>query len=57
MILVLGQTALMRSADRTALVDLAGLLRLVAGLVIGLLMLFALAERAPVRQQAGLVSE
>ncbi len=47
LILVLGQTALVQSADRAALVDLAGLLRLVAGLVIGMLMLFVLAERLP----------
>jgi len=53
LILVLGQTALMRNADGAALVNLAGLLRLIAGLVIGVLMLFVLAERVPVERQAG----
>jgi hypothetical protein len=47
MIVVLGETALVRSADLSALVKLTGLLRLIAGLVIGVLMLFVLVERAP----------
>jgi hypothetical protein len=54
MILVLGRTALLRSADRTALVDLAALLRLMAGLVIGVLMLLVLAERGHVQRHIAL---
>jgi hypothetical protein len=42
---VLGRTAIMRGVAGTALVNLAGLLRLVVGLVMGLLMVFLLAER------------
>lgn len=42
---VLGQTALLRGADGMALSNLLGLVRLIAGLVLGLLMLFVLAER------------
>jgi hypothetical protein len=42
---VLGQTALMRGADAMAFVNLAGLLRLVVGLVMGLVTVFLLAER------------
>ena len=45
MINVLGQTALMRGAERMTFVNLVGLLRLVVGLVMGLLMVFLLAER------------
>ena len=45
MINVLGQTALLRGAESMALVHLAGLLRLVVGLVMGLLTVFLLAER------------
>lgn len=47
MIVVLGRTALVRSASRSALVDLTALVRLMAGLVIGVLMVFMLVERTP----------
>jgi len=47
MIVVLGRTALVRGAGRSALVDLAALVRLIAGLVIGVLMVFVLVERTP----------
>lgn len=43
--IVLGQTALVRGADKMVLANLFGLARLIAGLVLGLLMLFVLAER------------
>jgi len=42
---VLGQTALLRGAERMALVDLVNLLCVLVGLIIGLLTLFLLAER------------
>jgi Ca2+/Na+ antiporter len=42
---VVGQTALLRGAEGMALSNLTGLVRLIAGLVLGLLMLFVLAER------------
>ncbi len=45
MINVLGQTALIRSVESMALVHLAGMLRLLVGLVMGLLTVFLLAER------------
>jgi hypothetical protein len=45
LILVLGQAALLRDTDGGALANLGALLRLISGLVIGLLMLLALAER------------
>jgi hypothetical protein len=42
---VLGQTALVRAAEPMPFLNLVGLLRLVVGLVIGLLTVFLLAER------------
>jgi hypothetical protein len=42
---VMGQTALMRGAAAPPLVNLMGLLRLITGLVMGLLIVFLLAER------------
>ena len=42
---VLGETALMQGADGGAFVKLVGLLRLLVGLVMGLLTLFVIAER------------
>jgi hypothetical protein len=45
MINVVGQTAPFRGAEGMAIVNLAGLLHLLVGLVMGLLMLFLLAER------------
>jgi hypothetical protein len=42
---VMGRTALMRGAEAPPLVNLAGLLRLITGLVMGLLIVFLLAER------------
>ena len=42
---VVGQTALLRSAEGMAFVNLIGLLRLIVGLVMGLLLVFVLAER------------
>ena len=47
MIVVLGRAALVRGAVRSAIVDLAALVRLITGLVIGLLMVFVLVERTP----------
>jgi hypothetical protein len=47
MVNVLGQTALVRAADGMALVNLLGLVRLVVGLVMGLLTVFLIAERRP----------
>jgi hypothetical protein len=46
LIIVLSQSPLLRVAEGMAVVNLTGLLRLVIGLVMGLLMVFALAERA-----------
>ena len=43
--IVLGQTALVRGAEGMVLANLLGLLRLIAGLVLGLLMIFVLTER------------
>ena len=45
MINVVGQTALVRGAERLAFVNLIGLLRMIVGLVMGLLSGFLLAER------------
>ena len=42
---VLGETALMQGADGGAFVNLAGLLRMLVGLMMGLLTLFVIAER------------
>lgn len=42
---VVGQTALLRGAEGMAFVNLIGLLRLIVGLVMGLLLVFVLAER------------
>ena len=47
MIVVLGRTALVRGGGRSVLVDLTALVRLIAGLVIGVLMVFVLVERTP----------
>jgi hypothetical protein len=47
MIVVLGNTPLRRGGGGMALVNIAALVRLIAGLVIGVLMLFVIAEREP----------
>jgi hypothetical protein len=47
MIVVLGNTPLARGSGGMALVNIAALVRLIAGLVIGVVMLFVVAERAP----------
>jgi len=44
---LLGQSALMRGLEHQPLINLVGLARLIAGLVVGQLMLFVLAERVP----------
>ena len=47
---VMGRTALMRGAEAPPLVNLVGLLRLITGLVMGLLIVFLLAERTTHRR-------